>query len=304
MKDVGEEEIGQLHLDDEEAKNELYNENNDNEKDKEDRLIQSNRYTIVDNNFDDKSRENSLGFNKFRSTSKTSFNEDMNQNGNLINDSNNASKRVSRQSNNKIIELKIILSGNVAVGKTSIIERYINGSFQEKYNSTIQAEYKTKIINEDENTSLRLNIWDTAGQEKFKSITRQFYRDSHGAIIVFDLTKKDTFDDVNNWIKEIKNNGNTDTVIMVLGNKSDLINEREVLEEDIKNMLNDKFVYFDVSAKEGNNISLAFDTLKKNILENLKNKIFNDNINEPKVTKRKLDKDIKHENKNKSKRCC
>lgn len=304
MKDVGEEEIGQLHLDDEEAKNELYNENNDNEKDKEDRLIQSNRYTIVDNNFDDKSRENSLGFNKFRSTSKTSFNEEMNQNGNLINDSNNASKRVSRQSNNKIIELKIILSGNVAVGKTSIIERYINGSFQEKYNSTIQAEYKTKIINEDENTSLRLNIWDTAGQEKFKSITRQFYRDSHGAIIVFDLTKKDTFDDVNNWIKEIKNNGNTDTVIMVLGNKSDLINEREVLEEDIKNMLNDKFVYFDVSAKEGNNISLAFDTLKKNILENLKNKIFNDNFNDPKVTKRKLDKDIKHENKNKSKRCC
>ena len=304
MKDVGEEEIGQLHLDDEEAKNELYNENNENEKDKDDRLIQSNRYTIVDNNFDDKSRENSLGFNKFRSTSKTSFNEDMNHNGNLINDSNNASKRVSRQSNNKIIELKIILSGNVAVGKTSIIERYINGSFQEKYNSTIQAEYKTKIINEDENTSLRLNIWDTAGQEKFKSITRQFYRDSHGAIIVFDLTKKDTFDDVNNWIKEIKNNGNTDTVIMVLGNKSDLINEREVLEEDIKNMLNNKFVYFDVSAKEGNNISLAFDTLKKNILENLKNKIFNDNFNDPKVTKRKLDKDIKHENKNKSKRCC
>ena len=93
----------------------------------------------------------------------------------------------------KFINLKIIFVGDVSVGKTSVIERYINNNFKDDYTCTIQAEQKTKIINEDSNTLVRMNIWDTAGQEKFRSLTRQFYRDCQGAIIVFDITKKKNF---------------------------------------------------------------------------------------------------------------
>ena len=96
------------------------------------------------------------------------------------------------------------------------------------------AEKRSKVINEDENTSLRLNIWDTAGQEKYKSVTRQYYRDAHGAIIVFDLSNRDSFNEVKNWIKELKAFGSEETVIIILGNKSDLSSQRAVSEDEIK----------------------------------------------------------------------
>ena len=318
MKDnIGEEEIGNLNMNAEEAKNALYNENNNPgsflEKDKDDKL--SNRYTMVDNNFEDDSRENSLGLNKQRESSNAHFNEEMNQNGNAINDSNTASKRVSRQSNkiNKnLIELKIILVGDSAVGKTSIVRRYINGSFEEEYNCTIQAECRTKLINEDDNTAVSLNFWDTVGQEKYRAITRQFYRDCQGAFVVFDITSKKSFEEVQNWIKDVKSNGDNDTIIIILGNKSDLADSREVYEEEIKNLLNNDYLYYDVSAKNGTNISLAFDKLKKLIMEKQKNKEEKDEIiKEVKVPKKKLnDKELKHNQsykdsgKDKSSKCC
>ena len=254
----------------EEAKQYIYGENNNSlEKGKDDKIF-PNRITVVDNNFDeDESRENSLGLNKIRQTSNSNYNEDINQNINTINNSNPISQRVTRGSSNKIgkslhiIDVKIILLGDSAVGKTSIIGRYINNTFKENYSCTIQAEKKMKIINEDENTSLRLNIWDTMGQEKYKSLTRQYYRDSDGAIIVFDLTKRETFDNVKNWINELRSYGSEDTNIIILGNKSDEKNKREISEEEIKQQLNNDYFYLEVSAKTGNNISLAFDKLKK-----------------------------------------
>ena len=171
-----------------------------------------------------------------------------------------------------IINYKIILVGEVSVGKTSIIGRYLNNSFSDDYRCTIQAEQQTKVIKEDENTSIKLNIWDTVGQEKFRAITRQYYRDCQGAFIVFDLTKKKTFEEIQTWINDIKNYGNSDTAIIILGNKSDLSNEREISPNDIKEKLNElnEDLYFEVSAKNGNNISMAFDKIKKIITENKK----------------------------------
>ena len=84
---------------------------------------------------------------------------------------------------------------------------------------------------------MRLNIWDTEGQEKFRSVTRQYYLDSYGANIAFDLTIKKTFDEVNKWINELKCYGSEDTVIIILGNKSDLSNERAISEDDIREEL-------------------------------------------------------------------
>jgi small GTP-binding protein len=317
--DANEEDIGQLNVGQEEAKIDLYNENNNIESTSLEKSNQpSNRFTMVDNNFDeDESRENSLGLNKIRATSNSNFNEDINQNNNFLNNS-NPMPTSSRSTKNKLsrdlnlIDIKIIILGEASVGKTSIIGRYIDNSFHDLYTCTIQAEKRSKVINEDENTSLRLNIWDTAGQEKFKSITRQYYRDAHGAIIVFDLTSRKSFDEVKNWIKELKSYGSEETVIIILGNKSDLSNERAVPEDDIRKELNEEYFYSDVSAKTGNNIILAFDNLKKSIMDNLKMKEKNKkdkNINAGKAPKKNLngdirDKDIQNIGQNKSNKCC
>jgi small GTP-binding protein len=286
------EDIEQIKIEDEEeVKLDLYNENenenndltNSEEKSKNEPPL-AFRYTIVDNNFEeDNSRENSIRPRKENSNL-------LNENDVIINDSGAHSKRESKAMDKiglSFIDLKIILLGDSGVGKTSIAGRYIDSAFKDAYQATIQVEKRVKIINEDDKTSLRLNIWDTAGQEKFRSITRQFYRDCHGAFIVFDLTKKSSFNEVRNWIDELKTHGNDDTVIIILGNKSDLTAEREISEEDIKNEIQNNYKYFEVSAKTGNNISLAFDELKKLIMQKIKNNNQNSNIN-TKPTKKKL----------------
>ena len=237
------------------------------------------RFTIVENNFsEDVSdyKDDSVDISKNNESSKS------NNNSKIKESNNKKSNKNKDKSEINFIDFKIILVGDVAVGKTSIIGRYINNSFDKDYKCTIQAEQQTKIIKEDNNTSVRLNIWDTVGQEKFRSITRQFYRDCQGAIIVFDLTQKKTFDYIPTWIIEIKNYGNNDTIIIILGNKSDLTKEREILPNDIKKELNDEYLYYEVSAKNGNNISMAFDTLKKLIMEN---KIKNERKNRKKKDK-------------------
>ena len=295
MEDKEDEDIDQLNLE-EEVKVDLYNENeNENndmsnsvDKSKNDNPQLITRYTIVDNNFEeDNSRENSIRSRKDNSNL-------LNDNDVIINDSGARSKRESKNMERvslSFIDLKIILLGDSGVGKTSISARYIDSSFKDNYQATLQVEKRMKIINEDDKTPLRLNIWDTAGQEKFRAITRQFYRDCHGAFIVFDLTKKSTFNELKNWINELKTHGDEDTVIIILGNKSDLNTEREIPEEDIKNEIEKNYKYFEVSAKTGNNISLAFDEMRKLIMQKIKKN--EQNENNTKSNKKKLNKDEK-----------
>ena len=252
--------------------------------------VSVNRFTIVENNFTDEPsdiKDDSVNLSKNNESNKSNNNSKTEE---------LKKKKKEKNSIKKInmINLKIILVGNVAVGKTSIIGRYINNSFDDKYRCTIQAEQQTKIIKEDESTSIKMNIWDTVGQEKFRSVTRQYYHDCQGAIIVFDLTKKKTFDDIKKWLNDIKNYGNDDTIIILLGNKSDLTGDRELSPSDIKDKLkefDDDFLYYEVSAKIGNNISMAFDKLKKLIMENRSKK----------EEKNKRDKNKEKKNKNKNK---
>jgi len=316
MEDNVGEDIDQLNLGEEEVKIDLYNENeNDNneisnslDKSKNDNQV-ATRYTIVDNNFEeDNSRENSIRSRKDNSNL-------LNENDVIINDSGAHSKRESKNIERvslSFIDLKIILIGDAGVGKTSISGRYIDSSFKDVYQATLQVEKRMKIINEDDKTSIRLNIWDTAGQEKFRSITRQFYRDCQGAFIVFDLTKKSSFNELKTWINELKTHGNDDTVIIILGNKSDLTTEREISEDVIKNEIKDKYKYFEVSAKTGNNVSLAFDEMKKLIMQKIKKNEQNESNTKP--GKKKLSKEekkraqsldeIKETVNNKEAKCC
>ena len=316
MEDKEDEDIDQLNLE-EEVKVDLYNENeNENndmsnsvDKSKNDNPQLITRYTIVDNNFEeDNSRENSIRSRKDNSNL-------LNENDVIINDSGAHSKRESKNIERvslSFIDLKIILIGDAGVGKTSISGRYITSSFKDVYQATLQVEKRMKIINEDDKTSIRLNIWDTAGQEKFRSITRQFYRDCQGAFIVFDLTKKSSFNELKTWINELKTHGNDDTVIIILGNKSDLTTEREISEDVIKNEIKDKYKYFEVSAKTGNNVSLAFDEMKKLIMQKIKKNEQNESNTKP--GKKKLSKEekkraqsldkIKETVNNKEAKCC
>jgi Ras-related protein Rab-6A len=271
-----------------------------------------NRFTIVEDKFSEEQNDIKEEFiNNYKN----------NENSNVKNDSKNEylikkkQEYNSEESKINFINLKIILIGDIAVGKTSIISRYVNNSFEENYQCTIQAEQQTKIVKEDENTYVKLIIWDTVGQEKFRSLTRQYYNGCQGAIIVFDLTNKKSFDYIQNWIEEIKNYGDENAIVMIIGNKSDLTAEREISQSDIKNKLNGEYFYFEVSAKNGNNISMAFDKMKKLISEirkeeekkeikekDQKNKYKKEKKLEDKKSKslNKYDKNFKEKNK----KCC
>ena len=122
-------------------------------------------------------------------------------------------------------------------------------------------EFGSKIIKKGEKL-IKLQIWDTAGQERYKSITSAYYKGSKGAFVVYDISRKNTFDNVDKWINELKNNGSEDVFIMLVGNKSDLKEQREISEDDVKKKAEMYNVAFcETSALEGKNIEFAFENL-------------------------------------------
>ena len=154
-----------------------------------------------------------------------------------------------------IIILKILILGDSGVGKTSILIKYINNKFDESHIATIGVDYMDKTI-KYKNINIKLQIWDTSGQEKFRSIARNFYRNSDAIFIVFDLNNKDTYDSIKQWINDVEEYCPNIKKIL-LGNKSDL--EKNVSEEIIKNFAKENNLqYFETSAKNGTNIKEAF----------------------------------------------
>lgn len=182
------------------------------------------------------------------------------------------SRASSLQIERTIYELKIILIGDVAVGKTALFNRFTENSFSDKYVSNIGVEFKVKQIYLNDTSGAELKIWDTCGEEKFRSLTRQYYRDSNGIILMFDLTDKRTFDSLEKWHKDLKDNGPKGSIIYLVGNKSDLIENRTVSEEECQTFAqNHGMKYIEVSAKTGDNIELVFDKLSYDCVEKLTN---------------------------------
>ena len=173
--------------------------------------------------------------------------------------------------NKQIFNIKIIVVGDISVGKTSLIRRYITNLFSEDPRASISCEFQKKTLDIDENTSVNLQIWDTAGEEKFMAVTRQYFTDSHGAMIVYDLTNKNTFLKLNKWIKEVKEKASKDVVIMVVGNKSELVSEKVELGDELK-PFQENYEYQEVSSKCGTNVSLAFEKLTLKVISILKEK--------------------------------
>ena len=164
------------------------------------------------------------------------------------------------------INLKLLLIGDSTVGKTSILFRYINEEFPEYYVSTIGVEYKIKTLIID-GKKVILRIWDTSGQERYRSITQNFYRNANGILFVFDITNRESFNNIKIWLTDSENCETKVTKILV-GNKIDLKDKRTVDKEIIEAFAEKKDMkYFESSAKEGINIDELFRELAELILK-------------------------------------
>ena len=154
--------------------------------------------------------------------------------------------------------LKYVIVGDASVGKSNLLLRYTHGEFREEYQLTIGVEFGSNnlVIN---NSIYRIQIWDTAGQENFRSITRSYYKNSACALIVYDITRRVSFESLSDWIEDCKNSSPKTVVMVLVGNKCDLSQNREVNEEEGREFAEKHgMLFFETSAKTGQNVEELF----------------------------------------------
>lgn len=188
----------------------------------------------------------------------------------------------------KNINIKLILIGDSGVGKTTLLKRKVDNIFVNDFVSTIGVDFVSMYYNKKYH-KLKAYIWDTAGQEKFKSITEVYYRDLTAALIFYDITNRESYNNIEKWINKLKEH-NSLILTYIIGTKSDLELNREVFEEDLKKYKNNNIILYECSSKTNHNIDYLFDSvidsiytkiLNKEILPNIKNngvKIYNRQI--------------------------
>ena len=165
------------------------------------------------------------------------------------------------------LKYKILFLGETQVGKTSLIIKYTEGTFQQGGITTLGVDLKYKYLKKD-NKNLRLDLWDTAGQERFRNIAKSFYNGANGIIFIFDLASSESFDKLKFWIEDSKDKINDNNIeLLMVGNKSDLIDERVVTKEKIQKFSEQYNIpYFETSAKTGEGIEEMFNTLINKLL--------------------------------------
>ena len=161
---------------------------------------------------------------------------------------------------------KILMIGNPFVGKSSIFTQYVDNSYSDLTFSTMGVDFKIKTLKIN-NKYIKLQLWDTAGQERFKTLTRSYYRGSHGIIIVFDITNRDSFNNIRNWLYEI-NKYSENVCNILVGNKIDLDDKREITYKEDKDFADiHNLIYIEVSAKNNINIDNIFEFLSKELIK-------------------------------------
>ncbi|KAK8797735.1 putative GTPase [Blastocystis sp. subtype 4] len=166
----------------------------------------------------------------------------------------------------QLFKYKIVLLGETAVGKSSIVQRYVRDQFLENQESTIGAAFLSQTIKID-NDIVKFDIWDTAGQERYHSLAPMYYRGAKGAIVIYDITSRVTFARAKDWVTELKQNSNNpELVIALAGNKCDLVENREVPKELAEEYAKEaNIIFFEVSAKTKENIDLVFETIARHL---------------------------------------
>ena len=160
--------------------------------------------------------------------------------------------------------LRVLTIGDKTVGKSSIIIKYIDDKFDENIKSTLGIDYKTKIIQKGDNL-IKVTIYDTAGEEKYRDLIKNYYNGSNGILLIYDITNRNSFDDLNYWLEELKKNCNLNNLyIYLVGNKTDLEKKRQVSYDEAKNFADMKKIpYIEISAKTGDNIDKLFNNFIK-----------------------------------------
>ena len=189
---------------------------------------------------------------------------------------------------------QLLIIGDSTVGKTSILSRFANGTFNSNYLATVGLDNFTKDETIDDK-NVHIKIWDTAGQERYKALTKGFFRNAEGIMIVYDVTNQESFENLKNWIQSIKENMGNDFLeripIVIIGNKIDS-DEREVKTEDGQSFCKQQnYPYFETSAKTGENIDSTIRFLVKKVIEiNSDNKGGNNENNNIKINTEKKKK--------------
>ena len=157
----------------------------------------------------------------------------------------------------------------LGVGKSCLLLQFTDKRFRQQHDLTIGVEFGARTIQINEK-NIKLQIWDTAGQESFKSITRSYYRGAAGALLVYDITRRDTFTHLTRWLEEVRQNGNPDMTIMLIGNKSDLDTRRQVSTEEGERFAKEHgLIFMETSAKTAYNVEESFLQTSTMIYDNI-----------------------------------
>ena len=194
---------------------------------------------------------------------------------------------------------KVLLVGNSVVGKSSLILRYVDQIWNDVFVPTIGVDFKVKSL-EIENKSIKLQIWDTAGQERFRNVISSYFKGAHGILLIFDITSRDSFKELENWLAEVEKNASTQILKILIGNKCDLEEEREISKDEGEAFaMRNGMQYIETSAKINTNVNEAFEALSKIMVEYYSKK--SSAINENKTIKMNKGTDITIP---KKKKCC
>ena len=176
---------------------------------------------------------------------------------------------VPQQISPEIPKYKLIFLGDQSVGKSCILNRFMNDTFTEEYQATIGLDFQSKNVQID-NQDIHLLLYDTAGQEKFRALIPMYTRDANIILLVYDVTSKDSFLHLSDWLKDLTNVKKEDVIFAVVGNKIDLDDRREVNSSEGENYAKEHdFIFAEVSAKTGDGFSELF---YKNLFEKIRNK--------------------------------
>ena len=219
-----------------------------------------------------------------------------------------------------LLKLKLIVVGNQGTGKSCILNRFVNETFEENYQATIGLDFQSKnVIIHDQD--VRLILYDTAGQEKFRSLIPMYIREAQIILLIYDISDRESFDSMPKWIQEVIDVKNTDPVLVLIGNKNDLEKDRKVTFEEGKKFAEEnKFMFEEVSAKNGNNFETLFEVkIFEAIYKKYKSEFdkrekmeYDDNANyetkevtnNPNENKVKLEKINNNQIAKKKKKCC
>ena len=162
---------------------------------------------------------------------------------------------------------KIVLIGDSGVGKSNLLSRFTRNEFDLESRTTIGVEFATRSIPID-NKTIKAQIWDTAGQERFRAITNAYYRGAVGALLVYDIAKHLTYENVERWLKELKDHADANIVVMLVGNKCDLRHLRAVPTEEAKEFAEkNQLIFIETSALDSTNVEEAFKSIVSEVFQ-------------------------------------